>query len=142
MKIVLLRDIKRFGQKGEVHEVSDGYASSYLIPQGLARHASISDQDQIQAKQEKNKAQHQKKAQHDADLFGGINKTKIVLMRGTNRSGKLFESIKPADICTQLQGLKPEHIKLKRPIKEVGEYTLDISIGEHTGTIIVSVQAQ
>jgi large subunit ribosomal protein L9 len=142
MKVVLLKDIKRFGQKGEIQEVSDGYASSYLIPQGLARHATAQDEARIQAQVAEQTKKQNQKAELDANLFKRIHKTRLTFACGTNGSGKLFEAIRTADICSKLPGLKPEHITLKRPIKEVGEYQLDIQVGSNKGYITILVQAQ
>ncbi|MFW0871012.1 MAG: 50S ribosomal protein L9 [Patescibacteria group bacterium] len=140
MKIKLLQDIKRFGRKGEIYEVSDGYASSYLIPRGLASHASEQDIIQFEKNKDRNQSKRNKKDELDAQLFAKINNSIISIQSPANERGTLFESINSSKIASEIQGLKKEHIKLKRPIKERGSYDIPIVVGDHKGSVHLMIE--
>lgn len=139
MKVILLQDIKRFGQKGTVHEVADGYANSYLIPRGLARVAGAGDQQHAQAAQRAKQDKIKAKQSEIETQFKKFNKKKIAIQANVNQSGKLFSAVTAADISAQLPGLNPSHLHLKQGIKELGEHQIPYQIGNLKGHITVVI---
>jgi len=61
MKVILLQNVPKLGQKGEVKSVSDGYASSFLIPRGLAKFASTGEVKKVENQKKKKKNNQKKK---------------------------------------------------------------------------------
>lgn len=128
MKVVLLKDVKGTGKKGEIKEVADGFAKNFLFKNGLARLADKSavSENQIQGEAAKyHKAQEIEKAQALAKKIEG--KTVVVKIKcGSN--GKTFGSITSKEIADELAklniSLDKKKIELKEPIKLTGSYTV------------------
>ncbi|MFH0906874.1 MAG: 50S ribosomal protein L9 [bacterium] len=128
MKVILLKDVEKVGKKNDVKEVADGYARNFLIPRKLAILASkmevtkLEERKKIQAKQaEEELALFQK----TADKMDGLELDIFVKVGEDN---KLFGAITSTNISDKLKEngfeIEKEQIKLKEPIKELGEYDI------------------
>ena len=132
MKIILLQDVERFGKKYEIKEVKNGYARNYLLPEKLARPATrqalkwLTDQKKIM---EKEAEEDLKKAQELASKLDGIELNITVKV---GEESQLFESINSQKIVEKLKemgfGIKKSQVKLENPIKELGEFPVDINL--------------
>src|SRR5262249_5242359 len=130
MKIILLDDVAKLGRRGEVRDVSDGYARNFLIPKKLALSATagnLTNLDHIK-KQQGAKAGRIK---DDAEaLRGRIEALSYEERRQASEEGKLFGSVTSQDIAEFLgrQGLKIERrrISLDEPIKTLGETSVSV----------------
>jgi len=132
MKVILLDDVSKVGRRGEVRDVSDGYARNFLIPKKLALSATagnLKNLDHIK-KQQEAKADRIK---GDADA----TRRRIEVLtyeehRQASEEGKLFGSVTAQDIADFLaaQGLKVERrrITLDEPIKALGETTVAVRL--------------
>ncbi len=133
MKVILLRDVSKLGKEGEVVEVSDGHARNYLIPRGLAVEATegnlkhlMDEKKQLQEKKERLK----KKSE---ELLKDLKKRTWEIRVKAGERGKLFGSLTSGNISEKLSeitGVEVDKrwIKLKKPIKEVGEYNVEIKL--------------
>lgn len=145
MKVILLHNVKKIGQKGEVKEVADGYANGFLLPKKLAKPATPDALKQL-ANSKNLKVQATEAEKKDQKKqFEKINKQGIVLSAPANEKGHLFAAITGKDISAKLQSdfgamIKPEEIILKDGIKDLGEYEIPVMVGENKGTIIAQVQ--
>ncbi len=139
MQVILLQDIKRFGNKGSVHEVADGYANSFLIPRGLAKRASASAVVKARKIEEARESKIKEIQQEQCIAFKKFNHKKVELLVQTNQSGKLFAAVNASDISVQLPGLNPGHLRLKKGIKELGEHRVPYQIGNMKGYITVVI---
>jgi large subunit ribosomal protein L9 len=132
MKVILLDDVHKVGRRGEVRDVSDGYARNFLIPKKLALSASagnLKNLDHIKV-QANAKAERVKT---DADkLRERIEALTLEERRQASEEGKLFGSVTSQDIAEFLdkQGIKLERrrIHLDEPIKTLGESTVPIRL--------------
>ena len=140
MQVILLQDIKRFGQKGEIVEVADGYANAYLIPRKLARVAGEGDLRHSQARTQAQQAQREQQEQDQANQFKKFNKKKVVIKGKVSPSGKLFQAITASDISSQLPGLNPRDLHLKKGLKELGEHEVPYQVGKMKGHLKVVVE--
>jgi large subunit ribosomal protein L9 len=129
MKIILIEDIRGLGRKGDIVEVSDGYAKNYLIPKGVAVVATkeaISKLERNRQKEEELKKENYKLAQSTKDKIESIEMLKIL----PSKNGGVFGSVRKEDIVEFLleNGIKvsKENIILERPIKKEGEYVVSI----------------
>ena len=135
MKVILNVDVKGQGKKGELKEVSDGYARNYLLPRKLATEATA---DNLNAFRLKEKA----KAEENAKKLGAIQ-VKIAAKAGSN--GKLFGSVTSKEISDALHEqfdltIEKQKIVQAEPIKSFGAYEVKCKLGyEVTGTIHVLV---
>jgi len=146
MKVILQEDVKGKGKKGELVNVSDGYARNFLLPRKLAVPATPENMT-VMKQQEKSRL---KKAEADKAKANEISeKLGDVLVkitaRGGGDGGKLFGSITSKEISEELQkqhGIEIEKNKIvqEEPIKSFGSYEIKCKLGfEITGTIHVHV---
>ena len=141
MKVILTADVKGQGKKGELKEVSEGYASNYLIPRGLAMKATADNLNALALKEKAKAAQAAKeKAQaqeHAKQLESCVVKVKA---RG-GENGKLFGSVTNKEVADALKEqygieLEKNRILLEENIKSFGSYELRCKLGyEVSGTI-------
>jgi large subunit ribosomal protein L9 len=132
MKVILLDDVAKLGRRGDVRDVSDGYARNYLIPKKLALTASAGNLANLQHI----KAQQDAKAgriKSDADAVRArIEGLTYEERRQASEEGKLFGSVTSQDITDFLEknGVKVERrrIALDDPIKALGESTVAIRL--------------
>ncbi len=133
MKIILLKDVKGTGRRGEVKEVNDGHARNYLIPKGLARAAtksSLSEHKHHQASEKKRKAEELAEAQALAQKIEGI---RLTMPSKAGEAGKLFGSITSKEIAEQVEAqhgivIDKRKIQLEHGIKTLGLTELAVKI--------------
>jgi large subunit ribosomal protein L9 len=133
MKVILTQDVKSQGKKGELKNVSDGYARNFLFPRGLAVEANTQVLKEIESKEQakKFKAETEKKSAEElaAKLEGLL--VKITATAGTD--GRLYGSVTVKDIAeAMLEQHKVEidrrKLQLDEHIKTFGTYTLEIKL--------------
>ena len=132
MKVVLLKDVKGSGKKGDIVNVADGYAKNFLIKNNLAKPATS---EAVNANQGQKKADAYHKEQERllaVDLGEKIKDTEIVLRVVCGENGKTFGSITAKEIADALSKQQIEidkrKIVLKDSIKNIGSYTIDIKL--------------
>lgn len=136
MKVILNQDIKGKGKKGQLVEVSDGYARNYLLPKKLAKEATNTNINIMNGKNE-SEAHRQKVALEEATaLKERMESIEVVLTAKAGENGKLFGSVTSKDVAEALTA--QHHIKLDKKkfvlpdgIKSIGTVTVDVKI--HTG---------
>ena len=132
MKVILLDDVAKLGRRGEVRDVSDGYARNFLIPKKLALSATAGNLTNLEhiKKQQDAKAGRIK---DDADAVRArIESLAYEERRQASEEGKLFGSVTSQDIADFLgrNGVKVERrrITMDEPIKTLGETSVAIRI--------------
>src|SRR5207253_1325807 len=137
MKVILLDDVQKLGRRGEVRDVSDGYARNFLIPKKLALSATSGNLNNLEhiKKQQDAKAGRIKS---DAEaLRARIEALSYEQRRQASEEGKLFGSVTSQDIADFLakNGVKIERrrIALDEPIKTLGETSVGVRI--HTEVV-------
>jgi large subunit ribosomal protein L9 len=144
MKVILLDDVAKLGRRGEVRDVSDGYARNFLIPKKLALGASAGNLKNL----EHIKQQQDSKAlriKGDAEgLQQRIEALTYEERRQASEEGKLFGSVTSQDLVDFLgrHGIKIERrrIQLDEPIKTLGETTVPIRLhADITAQLKISV---
>ena len=133
MKVILLQDVKGKGKKGQLLEVSDGYARNFMLPKKLAIEATP---DAINTMKMNDKATQERIAREKAEALETSKKlramTLIVKAKGGG-AGRLFGAVTNAEIAAALekQGVKLDKRKivLNETIKNVGTYTATCKLG-------------
>lgn len=143
MKVILLENVARLGQKYDVKEVPQGHALNFLIPKQLAKPATKKNLERIESmKAEQASASAEAVAAFEAALQKAGD-TAIELPAPANESGSLYEGVNAHAIAEHLQanGLQvPEQaIQLNAPIKEAGEHELTLSFGDAQGTLKLTI---
>ena len=145
MKVSLLQDVKGKGKKGQMIEVSDGYARNFMLPKKLATEATP---DAINTMRMNDKATQERIAREKAEALATSKKlremTVIVKAKGGG-AGRLFGSVTNAEVAEALakQGVKLDKRKilLNETIKNVGTYTATCKLGyEITAPLNVKVE--
>ncbi len=134
MKVILLQDVKGKGKKGQMIEVSDGYARNYMLPRKLAVEATA---DAMNTKKMNDKAAAEKMAREKAEAMEISKKlremTLVVTAKGGG-AGRLFGSVTNQEIADTLKAktgiaLDKRKIVIADPIKNVGTYTVTCKLG-------------
>ena len=134
MKVILLQDVKGKGKKGQMLEVSDGYARNYMLPRKIAIEATA---DAVNTKKMNDKAAAEKEAKERAEALETSRKlremTLIVKAKGGG-AGRLFGSVTNQEIADALKAssgisLDKRKIVIADPIKNVGTYTVTCKLG-------------
>ena len=141
MKVLLEQDVKGTGKKGDIVNVSDGYARNFLFPKKLAAPADASAVNA--ANIQKSAAAHRRftagvKAREDAKKLEGQT---VTITARVGEGGKLFGAITGKEIAAALKEQKHfdidrKKIALAEPIHTTGEYTAKISLFEGTSAQI------
>ncbi len=146
MKVILLADVKALGKKGDVVEVSDGYARNMLLPKKLGVEATDKNKNDLKLqKAHEEKVAAQKLAEAEA-MAADLDKIKITVTMKAGENGKVFGSVSSKEIA---QAAKDQHnveldkkkIQLEEPIKSFGEFTVPIKLHTKvTGNLHVVVK--
>ncbi len=132
MKIILLDDVAKVGRRGEVRDVSDGYARNFLIPKKLALSATAGNLQNLEhIKRQQDAKAGRIKGEADT-LRQRIEETMYEEKRQASEEGKLFGSVTAQDLVDFLgrQGVKIERrrVQLDEPIKTLGETSVPIRL--------------
>lgn len=124
MKVIFLKDVKGQGKKGEVKNVSDGYANNFLIPRGLAEPANASNVKQLEQRKMAEVRNKQKEKEQARELAGKLEKTEVVLKAKAGEGGRLFGAITSKHIADELKKMNLDidrrKIELDEPIRSLG----------------------
>ena len=134
MKVIFQQDVRGQGKKGEMKEVSEGYARNFLIPKGLAVEAN---KDNMNALAIKEKAKRAQEARERAEATENANRLKDVMVTiraKAGANGRLFGSVTSQEIVDALKeqhGIVIEKNKLVQadPIKNFGSYSVKCKFG-------------
>ena len=141
MKVILLKDVKGPGKKGEIKEVSDGYARNFLLKKGAAVEATGTNMKELDEKA-KSKERKELIAYEEAVLLGKqMEEVNIVIEAKAGEGGRLFGSITSKEIAEQLKKQKnidvdKRKISLDEPIRSLGSRFVDIKIHQKVTTRI------
>ena len=144
MKVILKADVKGSGKKGDVIEVSDGYARNFLLKKGLAEPATASGINEISQRKTADafhKAENEKALKALAKELNG-NEVTVSIRAGEN--GKVFGSVTTLQVASALEALGYEvdkkKIAFKENIKTLGAFEAEVRLMEGvTAKIVVNV---
>ena len=145
MKVIFNTDVKGQGKKGEMKEVSQGYARNYLIPRGLATEATADNLNALKLK-EKAKAAQIAKEKAQAEAYAKqLGAVQVTVRAKAGSAGKLFGAVTSEAISKALKeqfdmDIEKNKIVQAEPIKSFGSYTVKAKLGyEISGNINVLV---
>ena len=135
MKVVLRDDVENVGRKGDLIEVTDGFARNYLVPRGLAIKATkgvVQQADAMRRNRDARDAREREAAQALADQLTG---QRIELRARAGEGGRLFGSVTAADVVEAVRAqtgveLDRRKTQLADPLKELG--AVEIPVKLHT----------
>ena len=145
MKVILQQDVKGQGKKGQMVEVSEGYARNYLLPRKLA---ILATPDAINTMNLKEKARKAEEARQKAEAEATAEKLKECMVKLTAKAGnggRLFGAVTTKEISDGLKAqysidIPKQKLVLDEPIKAFGTYQVKAKLGfEVTATVYVAV---
>ena len=146
MKVILLQDVKGKGKKGQMLEVSDGYARNFMLPKKMAIEATP---DAINTMKMNDKAAKERIAKEKAEALATSKKLREMTVTVTAKgggAGRLFGAVTTQEIAAALEkqsGIKLDKRKLvlAENIKNVGTYTVTCKLGyEITAPLTVKIE--
>ena len=141
MKVVLLKDVKKLGLAGTVHEVSDGHAVNLLIPRKLAVLATPSAMKKAEASAAQDSARREMDRKMLEERLAALAEGRTVILKKANKQGHLYDAVDAKDIA-EATGLPAGIIHLEKPFKEIGTFEVPVSMGKDFGVITISVEAE
>lgn len=145
MKVILSADVKGQGKKGEMIEVSEGYARNYLLPRNLAVKATADNMNALKLKEQAKKAQMEREKEQAKAYAKQLGASVVKVRAKGGENGKLFGSVTSKEISEALKEqhgitLEKNRIVLEENIKSFGSYEVKCKLGyEISGTIHVQV---
>ena len=134
MKVVLLQDVKGHGKKGELCNVSDGYARNFLFPKKLAVEADNAALNELKNR-EQAAAHHKQEEINAANATAqALNGKEVIIKAKAGSNGKLFGSVTSKEIAAEIKNKLGIEIDKKKmsvaDIKNFGEYTAEIKLSQ------------
>lgn len=132
MKVVLLENVKGQGKKGEVVNVSEGYARNFLFPKKLAREATNAALNDLKGQQEAFAYKKETELNEATQMKEKLSTLSVTVTAKAGANGKLFGSVTNKDIAEAL--ISQHHIKIDKrrfemdDIKQTGEYKVNIRL--------------
>ena len=145
MQVILLEDVKKLGKKGEIVEISDGYARNFVLPKKLGVEANSKNRNDL--KLQKANADKIAKEQLEAarELAGALETKEVAVKMKSGEGGKAFGSISSKEIAQAAKEqcgleLDKKKIQLPEPIKALGVYEVSVKLHPKvTGKLKVKV---
>lgn len=140
MQIILLEDVKNLGKKGDLKNVSDGYARNFLFAKKLALVATKEVIEQVEVQRKKEKMTELENLDKTKKLAAELKDKSIEIKAKGKEEGKLFGSISAKDVAKKLSeagfDISEKFVIMPAHIKEVGEYEIKISLVQGVETKI------
>lgn len=134
MKVILLKDVPGTGKKGDVKEVSSGYARNYLLKHGLVKPATAGALFEIEAAAAKKKKQMTLELELAQKIAGKLDGSEIEIVTKAESGGRLYAGVNHKAIADAVKkqlgvAIDPRQILITEPIKEIGESAVIASFG-------------
>ena len=132
MKVVLLTDVKGKGKKGELCQVSDGYARNFLFPKNLAVPADNAALSELKSREEAKEHHRQEEIDEARAAAAKLNGKSVTLHAKAGTGGRLFGSVTSKEVAEEIAktlGVEVNHKKMSmNDIKNFGEYSAEIRL--------------
>lgn len=148
MKVILTQDVNKVGHKGDLVEVSDGYAQNFLFKKNLAQEGTPAKVKEWEDQQRAKKAREAKAEQSAIEAKKKIGGKKVSVKMSAGEEGKLFGSVTSQQVASAIEAqlsvsVDKKDIKLDETIKQLGMYPFKIRL--YTGVeaeLTLSVEAE
>lgn len=132
-KVLLTTTIEKLGHVGEVVNVSPGYARNYLLPRGFAVEPSEHNVARFAKERAVHEAELRKREERAQALKNKLADQTFVFVRKAHGDSRLYGSVRPEDIASEIEALCGEHVDVSRirltgPIETLGPHTATVSL--------------
>lgn len=134
MKVILLKDVPKIGQAGEIKEVSGGYANNFLLKKGLAKLATPEAQAKLTREQNEKTAKRARELKHFEEFKRELEKRTFTVKVKVGDKGQIFSGVKEKDIIGAIYQktkfeLDKSQVSALHGLKQLGEHLIDIKLG-------------
>ncbi len=141
MKVILLQDVKSQGKKGDLINVSDGYAKNYLFPRHLAKEADAQVYTELKNKADAIAFRDAEERKNALELKKKLDETTLVFHTTGGADGRLYGAVTSKDISDKLakeHGIEVDKkkITISSTIKTVGSFQVDIKLYHEISSIL------
>lgn len=144
MKVILLADVPKVGNRYDVKDLKEGYAQNVLISKGLAVLATKAELAKLDDMNKKNERKRQEEIKIFKELISSINNKSINIKAKANDKGNLFKAVSTSDIVNAIKketGINVEEKSLQmNHIKNLGSHKVVIKRGENKGECEIIVE--
>ncbi len=147
MKVILAEDVDKLGRKGDVVAVADGYARNYLVPKGLAMHATKGALREAELMRRAREEVERKRKEAAAAKVAVLASQPVYISARAGEGGRLFGSVTKADIARAIKEQLEEDVdrhdvRLEDPIRNLGTHQVEVHLHEEVnGLVTVEVIA-
>lgn len=129
MKVILLKDVKGTGKKGDIKNVADGYARNFLLKNRLAQSASATYLEELHSETTRQVKKTEEDLKNQQKAAARLDGAEIEIIEKSNPEGRLYAAVTAHKISSiikkQLKAdVDPKQIRISSPVKECGEYEL------------------
>ena len=141
MKVILQQDVKGQGKKGEMKEVSDGYARNFLLPRSLAVEATTDNMNALKLKEKARLKQIEKERQEALENAKKLESIVIKISAKAGTSGRLFGSVTSKELADALLeqydiSIEKNKIVQPEPIKTFGSFEIKVKLGHEVNGVL------
>ena len=138
MQVLLTHVVPHFGHPGDLVKVRPGFARNYLLPQGLATFATPHNLRIVEKHRQRIRELEEARRSDLLTLAAQIAQRSITIEANANAEGHLYGSVNAEQIAAALRTdhfpIDPEHVQIEGPLKELGLYTIKLSLGQDVDT--------
>lgn len=147
MKVILLSDVAKVGKKYDLAEVKPGFARNFLFAKGLAEAVTKSSAKRVAEMQKKREMERKEQNELLDRSFEGIKSAVLIMKRAANEDAHLYAGIGAEELALLLGktigvAIAPEYIKMEKPIKQVGEFSIPVELNGKKGDFKVVIEAE
>lgn len=133
MKVILLQDVKGSGKKGDIVNVSDGYAKNFLFKKGLAAVADNQNLNELEGQKASEQFKFDTQKNSAQDIADKLNGKTVEIFAKAGKEGKLFGSVTSKEVAEKINevfgvSLDKKKISLSSDIKAYGAYEAQIKL--------------
>ena len=133
MEVILIENIEKLGKVGDVVKVKDGYARNYLIPKKKVLRANKENLKVFEEKKSVIEAEEKKRREKSEEIAKKIKDSELIIIRNAAENGQLYGSVTSKDIIKEIMLMKEvelinEQVYLKKSLKSIGVYEIEISV--------------
>ncbi len=145
MKVILLSDVTKVGKKYAIVEVAPGYARNFLIARGLAEAVTRTNAKRIAELTKKREIETKKQVENLNKSLTKVASTILTFIRKANEEGHLYAGVTKDDIAMELgrsvsASYTADHIELEKPLKEIGEFKMNVIVGDKKTEFTVKIE--
>ena len=141
MKVILSKDVETLGSKGDVVSVADGYARNYLVPKGMAIHASKGALRQAEQMRRAREEADRKRKEEAASKVASLAGSPVYISARAGEGGRLFGSVTNGDVARAVldqleEDIDRRDVLLEEPIRSLGTFSVEVKLHEEVNALV------